>query len=167
MNRSVSLLIVFDILLSCSPYSEQFAERYSQDIDSIKNDAIIVYPQGGEFCFVENDIIRQFFYPGFRAEYKDYGLFLLDLLRGRICIPYDGEKEIARFDKAPSCTRRFLRKKYLVYDSSRHFYIFKNGIQEKEMYGIIKMMFDSGYYVFFSDFDAEYTFCEESVLYQE
>lgn len=161
MNKSVSLLIVFFILLSCSPYSKHFAERYSQDIDSIINDAIIVYPKGGDFCFVENDIIRQFFYPDFRDEYEDYGLFLLNLLRGRIEIPYDGEKEIVRFDKTPSCARRFLRNRYLEYDSSGHFFIFKKGIQEKEMYGIIKMMFDSGYYVFISDFDAEYLFCKE------
>ena len=160
MNKSVSLLIVFVILLSCSPYSEQFIERYSQDIDSIKNDAIIVYPKGGGFCFVENDIIRQIFYPDFCAAYNDYGLFLHDLLRGKIDIPYDGEKEIVRFDKTPACAKRFLRNRYLEYDSSEHFYVFKKDIQEKEMYGIIKMMFDSDYYVFFSDFDAEYLFCK-------
>ena len=152
---------------SCSPYSEQFAERYSKRINSITNDAIIVFPQGNKYCFLENDIIRQIYYPAFCAEYMDYGQFLLDLLRGRIDIPYDGGEEIVRFDKTPSFARRILRRKFLEYDSLRHHYVLKKGIREKEMYGIVKMMFDSGYFVFFSDFDAVYLFYKESDLLTE
>ena len=167
MNRITPLLIVLSLLLSCSPYSEQFANRYSKRIDSITNDAIIVFPQGNKYCFLENDIIRQIYYPAFCAEYMDYGQFLLDLLRGRIDIPYDGGEEIVRFDKTPSFARIFLRRRFLEYDSLGHHYVFKKGIQEEEVYGIVKMMFDSGYFVFFSDFDAVYLFYKETDLYAE
>ena len=49
-------------------------------------------------------------------------------------------------------------KKYLLWDESYLEFRFKQRLKTEKEMGIVKMMFDNGYYVLWDDYSAEYLF---------
>ena len=143
---------------SCSRYSEKFVEKYLNYEDYKGGTAIIVYPKDDGFCFVPNDEIRQIFYPKFDTDYPDYQSFLLDLLNGKVDVKFDGQTRITRFDKLSRAKKQALIDEYLNYDESVQVYEFKKRLNKVDELGIVKMMFDMGYYVYWNDHAAEFGF---------
>lgn len=143
---------------SCSRYSEKFVEKYLNYEDYKGGTAIIVYPKDDGFCFVHNDEIRQILYPKYGPNYPDYQSFLKDLLNGKVDVKFDGQTRITRFDKLSRAKKQALIDEYLNYDESVQVYEFKKRLNKVDELGIVKMMFDMGYYVYWNDHAAEYLF---------
>ena len=165
MKRILFLILLAGMSLfsSCSRYSEKFVEKYLNYEDYKGGTAIIVYPKDDGFCFVHNDEIRQIFYPKYGTNYPDYQSFLLALLNGKVDVKYDAQKRITRFDKVSRAKRQALIDEYLspfLTADSLKVYEFKKRCNEEDELGIVKMMFDLGYYVHWNDHAAEYAFVE-------
>ena len=143
---------------SCSRYSEKFVEKYLNYEDYKGGTAIIVYPKDDGFCFVHNDEIRQILYPKYGPNYPDYQSFLKDLLNGKVDVKFDGQTRITRFDKLSRAKKQALIDEYLNYDESVQVYEFKKRLNKVDELGIVKMMFDMGYYVYWNDYAAEFGF---------
>ena len=152
------LLAGMSLFSSCSRYSEKFVEKYLNYEDYKGGTAIIVYPKDDGFCFFENDVIRQIFYPQYGTNYPDYQSFLRDLLNGKVDVKRDAQTKITRFDKASRKKKQALIDEYLNYDESVKVYEFKKRINKADELGIVKMMFDMGYYVYWNDHAAEFGF---------
>ena len=147
---------------SCSRYSEKFVEKYLNYEDYKGGTAIIAYPKDDGFCFVHNDEIRQILYPKYGPNYPDYQSFLKDLLNGKVDVKLDASR-ITRFDKVSRAKRQALIDEYLspfLTADSLKVYEFKKRCNEEDELGIVKMMFDLGYYVHWNDHAAEYAFVE-------
>lgn len=151
------------LFISCAHYTAKFTEKYLDYKSDLGGTAIIVYPKDDGFCFVPNDEIRQIFYPKYGTNYPDYQSFLLALLNGKVDVKYDAQKRITRFDKVSRAKRQALIDEYLspfqTADSLK-VYEFKKRCNEEDELGIVKMMFDLGYYVHWNDHAAEYAFVE-------
>ena len=160
MKRVLFLILLAGMSLfsSCSRYSEKFVEKYLNYEDYKGGTAIIVYPKDDGFCFFENDVIRQIFYPQYGTNYPDYQSFLRDLLNGKVDVKRDAQTKITRFDKASSKKKQALIDEYLNYDESVKVYEFKKRLNKADELGIVKMMFDMGYYVYWNDHAAEFGF---------
>ena len=164
MNRILFLILLAGMSLfsSCSRYSEKFVEKYLNYEDYKGGTAIIVYPKDDGFCFVHNDEIRQILYPKYAPNYPDYQSFLKDLLNGKVDVKLDASR-ITRFDKVSRAKRQALIDEYLspfLTADSLKVYEFKKRCNEEDELGIVKMMFDLGYYVHWNDHAAEYAFVE-------
>lgn len=164
MKRILFLILLAGMSLfsSCSRYSEQFVEKYLNYEDYKGGTAIIVYPKDDGFCFVHNDEIRQILYPKYGPNYPDYQSFLKDLLNGKVDVKLDASR-ITRFDKVSRAKRQALIDEYLspfLTADSLKVYEFKKRCNEEDELGIVKMMFDLGYYVHWNDHAAEYAFVE-------
>ena len=146
------------LFISCSRYSDEFIEKYLHYGWDEGGTAIIVYHKDDGFCFVHNDEIRQIFYPKYGTDYPDYQSFLLDLLNEKVDVNYDAQTKITRFDKASRKKKQALIDEYLNYDESVKVYEFKKRLSKADELGIVKMMFDMGYYVYWNDHAAEYLF---------
>ena len=146
------------LFISCSHYSDEFIEKYLHYGWDEGGSAIIVYPQDEGFCFFENDVIRQILYPQYGANYLDYQSFLRDLLNGKVEVKRDAQTKITRFDKVSRKKKQALINGYLSYDESVKVYEFKKRLNKADELGIVKMMFDMGYYVHWNDYAAEFFF---------
>jgi hypothetical protein len=146
------------LFISCSHYSDEFIEKYLHYGWDEGGSAIIVYPQDEGFCFFENDVIRQILYPQYGANYLDYQSFLRDLLNGKVGVKRDAQTKITRFDKVSRKKKQALINEYLSYDESVKVYEFKKRLNKADELGIVKMMFDMGYYVHWNDYAAEFVF---------
>lgn len=146
------------LFISCSRYSDEFIEKYLHYGWDEGVSAIIVYPKDDGFCFFENDVIRQIFYPQYGTNYPNYQSFLRDLLNGKVDVKRDAQTKITRFDKASRKRKQALIDEYLNYDESVKVYEFKKRLNKADELGIVKMMFDMGYYVHWNDYAAEYLF---------
>ena len=152
------LLAGMSLFSSCSRYSEKFVEKYLNYEDYKGGTAIIVYPKDDGFCFFENDVIRQIFYPQYGTNYPDYQSFLRDLLNGKVDVKRDAQTKITRFDKVSRKKKQALIEEYLNFDDSIKKYEFKKRSNLADELGIVKMMFDMGYYVYWNDHAAEFGF---------
>lgn len=160
MKGLLALLIVLSLSLSCSSYSASFVDLYScKDCDYV-NEAILVFPSGKMYCFVANDIVRQIIYPKYRIDYQNYELFLKELFRGKLCVEAGTISSIERYDLAPPFIVDRIIKKYLLWDESYLEFRFKQRLRIEKELGIVKMMFDNGYYVLWDDYSAEYLFLQ-------
>ena len=151
------------LFISCSHYTAKFTEKYLDYKSDLGGTAIIVYPKDDGFCFVHNDEIRQIFYPKFGTDYPDYQSFLLNLLNGKVDVKFDGQTRITRFDKASSAKKTALIEEYLsqsLTEGGLKVYEFKKRSNLEDELGLVKMMFDLGYYVHWNDHAAEYAFVE-------
>ena len=151
------------LFISCSHYTAKFTEKYLDYKSDLGGTAIIVYSKDDGFCFVHNDEIRQIFYPKFGTDYPDYQSFLLNLLNGKEDVKFDGQTRITRFDKASSAKKTALIEEYLspsLTEGGLKVYEFKKRSNLEDELGIVKMMFDLGYYVHWNDHAAEYAFVE-------
>ena len=160
MKGLLALLIVLSSLLSCSSYSASLVDLYSCEECDYVNEAILVFPSGKKYCFVANDIVRQIIYPEYRIDYPNYELFLKELLRGKLCIETGTISRIERYDLAPPFIVDRIIKKYLLWDESYLEFMFKQRLKKEKEMGIVKMMFDNGYYVLWDDYGAEYLFLQ-------
>ena len=165
MKRIKYVLFLAGMVLftSCSHYTAEFTEKYLDYKSDLGGTAIIVYPKDDGFCFVHNDEIRQIFYPKFGTDYPDYQSFLLNLLNGKVDVKFDGQTRITRFDKASSAKKTALIEEYLsqsLTEGGLKVYEFKKRSNLEDELGIVKMMFDLGYYVHWNDHAAEYAFVE-------
>ena len=160
MKRILFLILLAGMSLfsSCSRYSEKFVEKYLNYEDYKGGTAIIVYPKDDGFCFFENDVIRQIFYPQYGTNYPDYQSFLRDLLNGKVDVKRDAQTKITRFDKVSRKKKQALIEEYLNFDDSIKKYEFKKRSNLADELGIVKMMFDMGYYVYWNDHAAEFGF---------
>ena len=160
----LQLLAALFLATSCSTYSEQFVQNYiTDDWEDVRNESILVFPQKNGYCFEQNSIIRQIEYSDYSKLYHDYSSFLLNLLNGNVDLGYENPEKIYRFDRLPNLTKPFFMNKYLkkIGDSNEYsIYGFKQTITKEKELGIVKMMFDSGYYVLRSDYSAEYLFLQ-------
>lgn len=163
MKRLLALLIVLSSLFSCSSYSVPFVELYSCEDCYHVNEAILVFPSGKKYCFVANDIVRQIIYPKYRIDYPNYELFLKELFRGKLCVEAGTISRIERYDLAPPFIVNRIIKKYLLWDESYLEFRFKQRLKKEKEMGIVKMMFDNGYYVLWDDFSAEYLFLQPQI----
>ena len=159
MKRILFLILLAGMSLfsSCSRYSEKFVEKYLNYENYKGGTAIIVYPKDDGFCFVHNDEIRQILYPKYGPNYPDYQSFLKDLLNGKVDVKLDASR-ITRFDKVSNNKKQALIEEYLNFDDSIKKYEFKKRSNLADELGIVKMMFDMGYYVYWNDHAAEFGF---------
>ena len=151
------------LFISCAHYTAKFTEKYLDYKSDLGGTAIIVYPKDDGFCFVPNDEIRQIFYPKYGTNYPDYQSFLLALLNGKVDVKFDGQTRITRFNKASSAKKTALIEEYLslsLTEGGLKVYEFKKRSNLEDELGIVKMMFDLGYYVHWNDHAAEYAFVE-------
>ena len=165
MKRILFLILLAGMSLfsSCSRYSEKFVEKYLNYEDYKGGTAIIVYPKDDGFCFVHNDEIRQILYPKYGPNYPDYQSFLKDLLNGKVDVKFDGQTRITRFDKLSRAKKQALIDEYLspfLTEGGLKVYEFKKRSALEDELGIVKLMFDLGYYVHWNDHAAEYAFVE-------
>ena len=151
------------LFISCSHYTAKFTEKYLDYKSDLGGTAIIVNPKDDGFCFVHNDEIRQILYPKYGTNYPDYQSFLLDLLNGKVDVKFDGQTRITRFDKVSSAKKKALIDEYLspfLTEGGLKVYEFKKRSALEDKLGIVKLMFDLGYYVHWNDHAAEYAFVE-------
>lgn len=145
------------LFISCSHYTAKFTEKYLDYKSDLGGTAIIVYPKDDGFCFVQNNEIRQILYPKYGPNYPDYQSFLKDLLNGKVDVKLDASR-ITRFDKVSNNKKQALIEEYLNFDDSIKKYEFKKRSNLADELGIVKMMFDMGYYVYWNDHAAEFGF---------
>ena len=151
------------LFISCSHYTAKFTEKYLDYKSDLGGTAIIVYPKDDGFCFVHNDEIRQILYPKYGTNYLDYQSFLLDLLNGKVDVKLDGQTRITLFDKLSRAKKQALIDEYLspfLTEEGLKVYEFKKRSDLEDELGIVKLMFDLGYYVHWNDHAAEYAFVE-------
>lgn len=156
MKRFLEIIIVLTSLFSCS--SASIVDLYSCEKCDYGDEAILVFPYGKMYCFVANDIVRQIIYPKFQIDYPNYESFLKELLRGKLCVETGTISRIERYDLAPPFIVDRVIKKYLLWDESYLEFRFKQRLKTEKEMGIVKMMFDNGYYVLWDDYSAEYLF---------
>ena len=78
-------------------------------------------------------------------------------------VKFGGQTRITRFDKVSSAKKKALIDEYLspfLTEGGLKVYEFKKRSALEDKLGIVKLMFDLGYYVHWNDHAAEYAFVE-------
>ena len=78
-------------------------------------------------------------------------------MNGKVDVKLDASR-ITRFDKVSNNKKQALIEEYLNFDDSIKKYEFKKRSNLADELGIVKMMFDMGYYVYWNDHAAEFGF---------
>ena len=155
------LITIFLLTNLCSaPYSSEFVARYGERAGN--NDHVyLVIPRENDYVFVENIMFRTFEYPVHSQQFDSYQNFLYYVLNDKSIVLYkqwkpQGIRDYSQLDKN---RQDRLIKKYLYCDEENRFR-FKRRLPHRKIYGLIKLMFDRGYYVGRMDYQAYWFFYE-------
>ena len=155
------LITIFLLTNLCSaPYSSEFVARYGEMAGN--NDHVyLVIPRENDYVFVENIMFRTFEYPVHSQQFESYQNFLYYVLNDKSFVLYkqwkpQGIHDYTQLDKN---RQDRLIKKHLYCDEEKRFR-FKRRLPHRKIYGLIKLMFDRGYYVGRMDYQAYWFFYE-------
>lgn len=163
------LLLFFLVLISSNllasslihpKYDLSFVERYSMEGRCV----ILVCPCNDGYCLIDNEIMKQLVYTQY-PEYENYTTFLSDVLNKRIMLTRKGSS-IIRYDNCPPVLKPMIIHLYLK-KSETHpdVLIFRNNLAEHTRVGMMKMMFDMGYYLIEDDYSGEVYFARNAISY--
>lgn len=150
MVKTIILLILFTL---CHPlpnkYNNDFISPYL--VDNL--DAVIIYPCSRGYAYTENIVLRQVVFTN-HPQYNSYHDFLSDLLNEKIFIYRSGTK-IKHFDRYPYIAKKLIVKYYLKQsEENKQDFVFKRVLDENKKLGIMKLMFDSGYFITVDDYSG-------------
>ena len=156
----MSFLVTFIFLMKLCPasYSSEFVARYGESTDN--NDYVyLVIPRENGFVFVENSMFRLFEYSVHSQQFESYQDFLYQVLNDKSYVLYEQWKpqRIRDYSQLDKKRQDKLLNNYLYCDEENR-YRFKRRLPDRKLYGIIKLMFDRGYFVGKMDYQAYWFF---------
>ena len=154
----VSIIVLLLLLPLHSTYSEDFVARYSDNYANNDNTFLVIQRDKG-CIIVENIMFRQFEYPLHVDRYNSYHSFLMDVLNDTsVVLHYKWEEiRIKPYLCRTQRQRERIMAKYLFRDSNNRI-MFNKNLSKKKEYGIIKLMFDYGYFIGRTDYSALWLF---------
>lgn len=157
------VLYIFLLLLLAQPYtySDGFVARYSENGAYNNGNAYLVIQRNKGCIIVENTMFRQFEYPLHSDYYNTYHSFLCEVLNNPSIPLFYNWEEISIspcFKRAPKRIERFMNK-YMFRDSNDRIR-FKKKLSNRREYGLMKALFDYGYFIGRTDYSAFWFFYE-------
>ena len=150
----VKIKILFIIVTLChfflpNKYNDDFISPYL--VDNL--DAVIIYPCSRGYAYTENIVLRQVVFTN-HPQYTSYHDFLSDLLNEKIVIYRSGIK-MKHFDRYPYIAKQLIVKYYLKRsEENKQDFVFRRVLDDKKKLGVMKVMFDSGYFISVDDYSG-------------
>ena len=154
---------IFYLLVSilCTQfYSYSFVGKYASDTEGDNSEVYLVIPKGAEsFIFVKNEIFRQLEFREQNDKYDLYSDFLFNVMNNPDFTLLENWHSIrvTSFYKMPIRKQNRILKNSLYIDDNNHIR-FKKNYSTRKKFGIIKLMFDRGYFVGKMDYQAYWFF---------
>lgn len=146
------LLILLLCIQQIFPNPIAIIDRYANDA----SEAFIVINDSAGCYYVLNGVLKQIVFQDYGNKYENnYSAFLSDLLKGSIELTefqhYKLRKRILKLSTS-SVINQYLQT------GPKESLSFKRKKTKQTMITIMKLMFDSGYYVLFDDYRGEFYF---------